>query len=55
MKLAERAILEKELEEILKLPPTLARSREVRALVELINSLKRKSGGKGKWTPPSLT
>jgi hypothetical protein len=55
-KLVERRLLEKELEEVLKLPPSLARSREVRAIVQMINSLKRKSGeGKAKWQPPSLT
>jgi|GEM_PF-917108 hypothetical protein len=55
-KLVERRLLEKELEEVLKLPPSLARSREVRAIVQMINSLKRKSGeGKTKWIPPDLT
>jgi hypothetical protein len=53
-KLAERRLLEKELEEVLKLPPSLARSREVRALVELINKLKRKGTDKT-WKPPMLT
>ncbi len=38
-KLAERRLLEKELKEVLKLPPSLARSREVRAIVQMINSL----------------
>jgi len=53
-KLVERRLLEKELEEVLKLPPSLARSREVRALVELINKLKRKGTDKT-WKPPMLT
>ncbi len=54
-KLVERRLLEKELEEVLKLPPSLARSREVRAIVQMINSLKRKSGEENKWQPPMLT
>ena len=45
-KLAERQLLEKELEENPKLPPSLARSREIRAIVQIINSLKRKPGEK---------
>ena len=47
-KLVERRLLEKELEEVLKLPPSLARSREVRALVEVGKHTIRQSKGEAK-------
>jgi hypothetical protein len=49
----EKALLVKELEEVLKLPSTLARTRTILQLTKAIDGLRQKPQERS-WKPPKL-